>query len=161
MDEDSIRDAWEQSVAKLPVMPDEIEELVMQVAYELASAASIDGETDFDEENWSVNLPHGLTVSWDENKEMPNGVQKSQFYASVTRTEINRIRAFSAQAGLTGPPAVSDPTSQRRPQILDEGERPGEAVDTGRTQTAGRRFHLPGPGLIRPSSNIKRGNHRT
>ena len=124
MDEDSIRDAWEESVDKLPIMPEEIQELVMQVAYELASAASIDGETDFDEENWSVNLPHGLTVSWDENKEMPNGVHKSQFYASITQTEINRIRAFSAQAGLTGPPAVSDPTSQSGLKFWTEGNGP-------------------------------------
>lgn len=124
MNENSIREAWEESVAKFPVRPQEIKGLVTQVAYELASAPSTDGNPAFDERTASITLPHGLTIQLEEHEDTRTGLQKCEFRVYIVRTEGTRIQKFMAQASFDDIPGVSDPENPENTKLWTETDGP-------------------------------------
>ena len=124
MDGNSIKEAWEESIAKLPVRPQEIKGLVTRVAYELASVASNDGKPAFDEKTSSVTLPHGLTIQLEENEDPTTGLQKCEFRVYILRTGGTRIQKFMAQASFDDTPGISDPENPEDTQLWTETDGP-------------------------------------
>ena len=105
----SIKNAWKESVDRLPVEPQEIQDLVCQIAQELVNAAAPGEEPKVKDPASTLKLPHGVTMEWEKENNLTTGVYRAQFDLIITRKGKTRTGIFLAQAGFESPLEISDP----------------------------------------------------
>ena len=127
MNEHSIKQAWRRHVEDLPIRPDEVDALTMQVPYELVTAASTDPEREINDADSTVDLPNGLTIGWEEPKYLPDGTCESEFHISITKNNETRMKGFLAQASPNEPPAVSHPQDPEATVVWKKAHGPQKA----------------------------------
>ena len=100
MNENSIKSTWDHIVANLPVEPQEIYDLVAQVANEFASAASTDGKAQLNKTTPWTKLPQGMAIELATEKHLITGVYAAQFDVTINRKNKEHVGVFLAQAGI-------------------------------------------------------------
>ena len=132
----SIKNAWKESVARLPVEPQEIQDLVYKVAQELVSAAAPGEEPKVKDPASSLKLPHGVTMEWEKENNLITGVYRAQFDLILNRRGKTRTGTFLAQVGFESPLEISDPDDPTELITWTEANGPQKAwiVDSLRKQ---------------------------
>ena len=103
-----ISQAWTKMVNDIPVTPEEITFLVSQVANELLCFAS-SGEQTILQLNEPHELPHGVTIKWEDAPQPDPTIYRAQFRIRIQQHDRDEERAFFAQVRRNRHPSVSNP----------------------------------------------------
>lgn len=128
MNENSIKNTWDNYVADLPIEPEDLYGMVQKVLYELATAASSeDSERDFDENSRSLILPNGLTITLDEPGPPEDDSFTVRFSISIARDETKKTMRFQATTGTNQLKTVSSMDDPKNNSVWTKPKGPEKA----------------------------------